>query len=76
MATERSTTFCHNCNTQRMFIRDGPNHILHLIITILTGGLWLVGWLISVLPSRSNPYRCTRCGMTSTKNLVIGRDMR
>jgi hypothetical protein len=23
-----------------------PNHLLHLILTVLTLGLWLVGWII------------------------------
>jgi hypothetical protein len=25
-----------------------PNHLMHLIITLLTVGVWLVGWLIRI----------------------------
>jgi hypothetical protein len=25
-----------------------PNHLMHLIITLLTAGVWLVGWLIRI----------------------------
>jgi len=32
---------------QEMLIADAKtNHILHLILTLLTGGLWLVVWII------------------------------
>jgi len=32
---------------QEMMIADAKtNHILHLILTLLTGGLWLVVWII------------------------------
>ena len=38
-----------------------PNHLLHLVLSILTGGLWLIIWLILTLKSAGN-YRCTQCG--------------
>lgn len=38
-----------------------PNHLLHLILTILTAGLWGIVWLILIISSMGN-YRCTRCG--------------
>ena len=25
-----------------------PNHLMHLVITLLTAGVWLVGWLIRI----------------------------
>jgi len=43
-----------------MAIGSRPNHVLHLILTILTGGLWLIVWIILAL--RRGSLRCVRCG--------------
>ncbi|OBJ70726.1 DUF2510 domain-containing protein [Mycobacterium sp. 1274756.6] len=32
-------------------VRSGPNHVLHLILTVLTFGLWLPVWLLVTLAS-------------------------
>jgi len=34
--------------------RKTTNHILHLILSVLTGGLWLIVWLIAA--SNNNSY--------------------
>ncbi len=38
-----------------------PNHILHLVLSLFTCGLWLPVWLIIVLASIGG-YRCSKCG--------------
>jgi hypothetical protein len=38
-----------------------PNHVLHLLLTVFTAGLWGVVWLLLAAGSAGN-YRCTRCG--------------
>lgn len=43
-----------------MIRRAGTNHILHLILTVLTLGLWLIPWMfVSV---KIGGWRCTQCG--------------
>ncbi len=37
-----------------------PSHILHLLLTIVTGGLWLIVWLF--LSSSGKQFRCPYCG--------------
>src|SRR3954452_4038806 len=33
-------------------VRSGPNHVLHLILTILTAGLWLPIWILVAIFGR------------------------
>lgn len=37
-----------------------PNHILHLLLSIVTLGVWLLVWLI--LAAQPKTFRCTSCG--------------
>jgi len=37
-----------------------PNHILHLLLSIVTAGLWIVPWILLILTPRS--FRCSSCG--------------
>lgn len=34
-----------------VMVRSGPNHVLHLVLTLLTGGLWLPVWLLVTIAS-------------------------
>lgn len=43
------------------FERATPNHILHLLLSLVTFGLWLVVWLLLIL--NGGTYRCRECGM-------------
>ena len=45
MAQQEATGFCRNCNRQVMIRRKGTNHVLHLLLTLCTAGLWLIGRL-------------------------------
>lgn len=37
-----------------------PNHVLHLVLTVFTGGLWVLPWIGF---AASNPHAtCVRCG--------------
>jgi hypothetical protein len=61
MASEESGGFCEQCNQPRLFRREVPNHILHILIAIFTGGLWVPIWILMAVFS-SAPRRCTTCG--------------
>lgn len=37
-----------------------PNHILHLLLTLITSGLWIIVWI--VLSFSTRVFRCTQCG--------------
>jgi len=40
-----------------------PNHVLHLLLTLFTAGLWLVVWiLIALSASGAGEAKCGKCG--------------
>jgi len=37
-------------------------HCRHLVLTILTAGLWSISWLILCVGKALRPWRCSVCG--------------
>ncbi len=63
-AEEKTSGFCKYCNSNVVVSRPGTNHILHLLLTIITAGLWLIVWVgISV---KIGGWRCSVCGKTAS----------
>jgi hypothetical protein len=58
---KQTTGFCPTCQRQRYAIGTTVNHLLHLVLTLLTLGLWGFVWLFLWATTLSN-YRCTKCG--------------
>ena len=57
---KQTSAWCGVCGQQRLFTAPTPSHLLHLVLSILTFGLWLIVWLI--IGGKTAPYRCTVCG--------------
>jgi len=54
---------CANCNALMPHTKKTPNHVLHLLLTLFTAGLWLVVWiLIALSASGAGEARCGKCG--------------
>jgi len=67
MAEERKGGYCKNCDAQVIVWRKGTNHILHLLLTLVTLGWWLIVWiLISV---KFGGWRCSQCGSTKVSKI-------
>lgn len=62
MSTTRMQRHCMTCGQPRLFEKPGPNHILHLLLTVFSGGLWIPMWVIITLFCSLTPFRCTVCG--------------
>lgn len=62
MATSAKAGFCKKCDSNRKLERPRANHILHLILTILTAGLWIIVWILVGL--QIGGWRCSTCGST------------
>lgn len=63
MAEQKSSGFCKTCNRQVVVFRKGTNHILHLLLSLLTFGLWIIIWIgVSV---KFGGWRCTQCGSST-----------
>lgn len=60
MAYQEKQRFCKACNKNVLARRRSPNHILHLILTLITAGIWIIVWLgVSI---QFGGWRCTQCG--------------
>jgi len=64
MATETAQKYCPACERNTMAQRPGTNHILHLLLTICTGGLWLIIWILASI--RIGGWKCSTCGSSCT----------
>lgn len=60
MGTTTGQRWCDACGQQVMVTARTPNHVLHLLLTVLTAGLWLIVWICAGLASKK--WRCTKCG--------------
>lgn len=63
MPADTHKFFCTRCTAERTFRRLKVNHRFHLIISIVTGGLWLISWLGVVVARRFQPWYCSICGI-------------
>ena len=60
MSIEHTSGFCGHCQEKAVFNRNGANHILHGVLTLLSCGLWLPIWILSMV--RFGGWWCSRCG--------------
>lgn len=54
--------YCSRCRHTQSFVRNRPNHWLHLGLSILTFGLWAISWISLTIGLRRHPWRCEHCG--------------
>lgn len=61
MSTVQTSHYCATCQRQTLHSKEKPNHLLHLVLSVLTVGIWAIFvWLPATLkPERG---RCTFCG--------------
>jgi heterodisulfide reductase subunit C len=59
---EEATGYCGKCLRQSPVGRQGINHVPHLILTLLTAGLWAIFWIRDA--RRERPWQCLNCGAT------------
>lgn len=59
MADHVARRFCSGCDAMTRSTSGRANHVLHLLMSIVTGGLWLIVWLFVAL---GRDWRCDDCG--------------
>jgi hypothetical protein len=69
MAT-RSSAHCPVCREQRLIERATANNLLHLVLTVLTCGLWLIVWFFRGTAAETATWRCTVCGTSLASGLL------
>jgi len=53
---------CKTCGQKRLFEKEKQNNLLHLILSLVTVGIWLPVWILIAVLGAFKPYRCTVCG--------------
>jgi hypothetical protein len=62
---KESKGYCQTCKKQVLIRRKGTNHLLHLILTLLTGGLWAIVWILCAI--QIDGWRCSQCGSKAAR---------
>tara|TARA_R110002020_G_scaffold53905_8_gene150490 strand:- start:20011 stop:20232 length:222 start_codon:yes stop_codon:yes gene_type:complete len=53
--------FCEEEVRMVLAERQTPNHILHLLLTVVSAGIWLPVWLLLAIFG-GGAYKCPSCG--------------
>lgn len=61
MGIQKKRMFCEEEVAMVLAERQTPNHILHLLLSVITAGFWIPIWILVALLG-SGAYRCPRCG--------------
>ena len=62
MPTSQLMKKCGKCGKSTLHIQEVPNYLLHIVLTIITVGIWLIAWVLFI--NKKDP-QCTVCGETS-----------
>lgn len=57
--------YCSICEKKTVHNAKKTNHILHLLLSVLTAGLWLIVWLF-VADNNSHKRVCANCGLETS----------
>ena len=70
MSTIYKNGYCKNCQTTNKFCKVKANHTLHLILTIITLGIWLIPWSFI---GGGSAWTCDQCGSKEalSKNIIV-----
>jgi hypothetical protein len=67
MPHQETGGFCDHCQSRVVVRRPSANHVLHLLLTLFTLGLWAIVWIgVSV---RFGGWMCTECGGKATTKI-------
>jgi len=62
MPTSQLMKKCVECNKMTMHLQEKPNYILHIILSIVTAGVWLLVWLLFI---NAKDPQCSICGRSN-----------
>ena len=66
MGVREAAGVCKSCGDV-MVRRKTANHVLHLLLTVFTAGLWLIVWVLTAI--RIGGWRCANCGRRATRKM-------
>lgn len=62
MGTAKLRRYCPEDDQMVLAEKQTPNHILHLLLSLVTAGLWIVVWILVTIGAHLGAYRCPHCG--------------
>ena len=65
MGQEYRQGYCYECQRRVRTSRRATNHVLHLLLSIMTLGLWLIVW--SLASVKIGGWECAVCGSKEVK---------
>ena len=65
MGTAQNAGYCRQCDAPVMITARTPNHLLHLALSVVTGGTWLIVWGWLLISGKT--WRCSVCGAKARK---------
>jgi DNA-directed RNA polymerase subunit RPC12/RpoP len=79
MGFQETSGYCSYCKKNVLIRAQTPNHVLHLILSIITSGLWLIIWIILCI--RRKEWHCSQCGKKilssfGDENAIVGSHMK
>lgn len=60
MSREYKRKHCKICGTKTKHSRKGTSHILHLLLSILSAGVWIPIWILAAI--FKDHWQCDTCG--------------
>ena len=67
MSADQKMLKCRTCGKPTIHLVERPNHILHLLLTVFTLGLWLIPWVL--IGAGEKKATCTVCGAKYKRRL-------
>jgi hypothetical protein len=61
MATHQIMSYCRDCKKNTIHLQPATAHVLHLLLAIISFGVWIPVWLL-VVASNNSQASCTDCG--------------
>lgn len=61
MATDQRMNHCKRCGKATIHISHSTSHLLHLFLSVMTFGVWMLVWLLMAM-GHGAESRCTECG--------------
>lgn len=72
MASSQEMRYCRLCDHPTLHTGPATSHVLHFLLALVTGGLWLIVWVF--MPSHNAAkMRCTVCGRTRAEAAPAGQ---
>ena len=66
MGIEFKRGYCDDCEELIRAERPGTNHVLHLLLSLITFGFWIIIWIMASI--KIGGWQCPRCGGYSISN--------